>query len=148
MEISYLAKHRYAFPILLFLIGILWHNSPTLAQGIGTSQCKLLQTQFHWLVSTPRWQSPDKVTFGVASGLPRGAINDTSTHWYQYQPSTDRLQKLDASPYDASSVSPEKAATLNGLATEKPDVYERLRISPSGDKFIYPRMNGNRETYW
>jgi hypothetical protein len=68
--------------------------------------------------------------------------------WYQYHPSTDQLEVLKTDPYQAvSDVSP-ALTNLNNVQTDSKGSYENVRVSPEGDRFIYPRINQKRSGYW
>ncbi len=135
---------RYRW-IVLFLALILPFVSTANAQA---PKCKPINTAYHFLASSWRWTSPDSVVFSVNQGLLESGATPSPVAWYQYQPSADRLQQLDASPFDLSDIPAEKLVKLRDIQPWANGLYERVYVSPGGNKIIYLRKGPSAVTYW
>ncbi len=118
----------------------------------SASVCSALNTETSFITSIWNWTSPSTVVFGTGNGLSTEGIYQTSTTWYEYNTSSNFLQKLSASPYKDDKTA---MGNINGvqnfsLANIEPGengVFEGIHISPDGTKAIFPHK-GDKQTYW
>jgi hypothetical protein len=133
---------------MLLVIALLPHSSIITAQSTQRVTCKPFDTTFRHLGAGWHWLTPDQLVFLVSDGLSPRDLGDSPDQWYQYQPSSDKLEKLAASPFQTAQVPPDKLAKLKDLQPDRIGNYVGIQSSKSGDKFVYLRKMDTETVYW
>src|SRR5581483_6477284 len=132
----------------LWIIVFLPQGGVSSMQPTQSAKCKPFNTIYPNLESGWHWLTPDQLVFSVNDGLPADAIGKSPSQWYQYQPSSDKLDRLTASPFNTPKVPANTLTKLKNLQPDKQGNYQAIKSSKGGDKFIYPRKVDAETDYW
>lgn len=107
----------------------------------GENLCQTLPTENQYLASGFVWRDTDHVFFKDTNGEHGSAIFTPRSNWYEYQPSTSRLQ-ISTSPYDDLETLPDPIVRHRAEIQPGPyGLYELVGLSPSQHFAVYPRLN-------
>jgi hypothetical protein len=94
------------------------------------------------------WRDADTVIFSVNSGNRKDFFVPNPLVWYQYHPSTDQLEELKDDPSKEISNISAALVNLSDVQPDKDGSYRNVKISPTGDRFVYPHFNEKGSSYW
>jgi len=118
------------------------------AQADIPSACHVIPTKYTNLESSWLWRDADTVIFSVSPGNGKNGLFPNPIVWYQYHPSTDQLEELKDDPYREISNVSSALSSLKDIQTDSQGSYRNVVVSPTGDRFIYPRIGQNSGSYW